>query len=231
MPARLLGLDSYGLTVRDLRRLGERPIEISLSLRPPGFAPLFPLAPAERNAWLGKYLDAALARVRDRWPGKEIVPRGGVLPWSSDSVVAARDLPRILRFAELSTVHVTRIRGLRKKREPRPLSFYAVRARIAIQVEGQTEGFQQVEDRIVLVKARSFEDAERRLASEWQSYAEPYLNPYGERVRWQLEEVVDVYDLLTDEIDPRGTEVYSSLSRRKMRPDREWHPQRTGSEE
>jgi hypothetical protein len=107
---------------------------------------------------------------------------------------------------------------------PKPLSFYAVRARVAIQIEGETEGFQTIEDRIVLVRARSFEDAEERLASEWESYGEPFLNSRGERVRWHLEEVVDVYDLLTNKIDPKGTEVYSRLSRRKMKPEFEWHP-------
>jgi hypothetical protein len=49
MKADLLGLEDYGLTVRDLRRLGETPVEISVSLRPPDFKPLFPLAPKERN--------------------------------------------------------------------------------------------------------------------------------------------------------------------------------------
>jgi hypothetical protein len=227
MKALLLGLDDYRLAVRDLRRLGERPVEISFSLRPPDVKPLFPLAPEERNERLRSFLDGAFERVRSRWPGGEIVPRGDGLPWTSDSVVAARDLPRVLRFPELSDIFVKRIRGLRKRRRPRRLSFYAVRARVAIEVEGQTEGLQSVEDRIVLVRALSAEDAERRLAPEWEFYTEPYLNPDGEMVRWHLEEIVDVYDLDSDEIDPRGTEVYSHLSRRRVRPDLAWHPRRS----
>jgi len=219
----LVGLDDYRLTVRDLRRLGETPVEVSVSLRPPDFKPLFPLAPEERNERLREFLAGALDRVRSRWPGSEIVPRGDGLPWTADSVVAARDLPGLLRYPELSHIGVNKIRGARKKGAPRRLSFYAVRARIAIQVEGQADGLMSVEDRIVLVRAFSAEDAERRLAPEWKSYAEPYLNPDGERVRWQLEKIVDVYDLCTDEIDPRGTEVYSRLSRRRVRPELAWH--------
>jgi hypothetical protein len=225
--ALLLGLDDYRLTIRDLRRLGETPVEISVSLRPPDFKPLFPLTPEERNERLREFLAGALDRVRSRWPGSEIVPRGDGLPWTSDSVAAARDLPGLLRYPELSDIGVNKIQGVRRKRAPRRLSFYAVRARIALQVEGQTDGLMSVEDRIVLVRAFSAEDAERRLAPEWKSYAEPYLNPNGEMVRWHLEEIVDVYDLSTDEIDPRGTEVYSRLSRRRMRPDLEWHPRRS----
>ena len=227
MKALLLGLDDYRLELRDLRRLGARPVEISLSLRPPDFKPLFPLAPEERTERLRSFVEGAFERVRSRWPGGEIVPRGNGLPWTSDSVVTARD--RVLRFPELSDVFVTRIQGLRKRR-PRQLSFYAVRARVAIEVEGQTDGMQSVEDRIVLVRALSCEDAERRLAPESESYAEPYLNPDGEMVRWRLEEIVDVYDLCDDEIAPRGTEVYSRLSPRRLRPDLAWPPRRSKAE-
>jgi hypothetical protein len=95
---------------------------------------------------------------------------------------------------------------------------------VALQVEGQTSGLQEVEDRFVLVKARSFKDAEERLRPEWERYAQPYINLEGELVRWQLEEVVDVYDVMEDTIDSEGTEVYSSFSFRRMKPEYEWHP-------
>lgn len=228
MRARLYGLDPYRLKPGDLRRLGETPVEISLSLRPPDFEALFPFPPAERNEKLGEYLHGRLERVRARWPGWQgapIVPRGDDrLPWNSDSVVAARDIPRILRFPELQGVYVDRIRGLRKRPEPRRLSFYAVRTRVALQVEGQTSGQQTVEDRIVLLRAWSFEDAEKRCQREQRLYEQPFLNGEGERVRWHTEEIVDVYDLGETEIDPKGTEVYSRLSRRRMKPEFEWNP-------
>ncbi len=225
MTATLSGLDSYRLTLADLRRLGDRPIEVSFTLLPPDYAPLFPLAPAERNAWLRDHLGRQLERVRARWPGGKIVPRlEDHLPWTSDAVLAARDLPRVLRLPELLSVSVSRIPGLRRKPERRSLAFFAVRARIVIEVEGQTRGSQEVDDRIVLVRAFSAEDAERRVVPRLAAEAEPYLNADGEMVRWRLEEIVDVHQLFADAIDPRGTEVYSHIVQRRMKPELEWHP-------
>lgn len=82
----------------------------------------------------------------------------------------------------------------------------------------------------MLVQARSFEDAERRLQPEWEQYAEPYLNPNGEMVTWQLEEIVDVYEIGTLDLDPKGTEVYSRLTQRRMRPGSVWRPRKAESE-
>lgn len=44
-------------------------------------------------------------------------------------------------------------------------------------------------------------------------------------VRWQLDHVVDVYDACENDIDPSGTEVYSKLGHRRMRPKYVWRPQ------
>lgn len=222
MPASLYNLDRYGLTLPDLKALGDRPVELSASLRGIPYEPLFPLPPAERNRRLKEHLKISLDRLRSRWPGGPIRPRSEDLPWNFDSVIPARELPRIVRFRELKSVFVKKIQGLRKRPERKSLQWYAVRARIVIQIEDQTRGLQSVEDRIVLVQARSFEDAERRLQPKWEQYAEPYLNPNGEMVRWQLKEVVDVYEIGTLDLDPKGTEVYSRLTQRRVRPGAVW---------
>ncbi len=44
------------------------------------------------------------------------------------------------------------------------------------------------------------------------------MNPDGYLVRWTLVSVQDVYELSDNEINPRGTEVYSRLRRVQMRP-------------
>lgn len=43
-------------------------------------------------------------------------------------------------------------------------------------------------------------------------------------VSWQLDHVVDVYFIDEKNIDPSGTEVYSRLGNRKMRPQYVWRP-------
>lgn len=226
MPASLFDLDRYGLEIGDLKALGDRQVKVSASLRGIPYEPLFPLPPAERNRRLKEHLETALERVRSRWPGGPIRLGNATLPWSFDSVVPARELPRILRFRELRSVFVRKVQGLRKRPERKPLEWYAVRARIVIQIEDWEKGMETVEDRIVLVQARSFEDAERRLEPEWKQYAEPYLNPNGEMVRWQFEEVVDVYAIGSLELDPKGTEVYSSFRNRRVRPGMAWRPRK-----
>jgi hypothetical protein len=42
------------------------------------------------------------------------------------------------------------------------------------------------------------------------------MNVYGELVRWKLVEVQDVYEIYEDEIDSRGTEVFSRLRKNPL---------------
>lgn len=120
----------------------------------------------------------------------------------------------------VSSVHVVAITGMRKRRQPREArDWYCVRGLVAIIVEGQVGGMQTTEDRFLLVRAQSFEDAEHRLKNEWRDYAEPYLNSSGHMVSWSLDRVVDVYHLFDTDLDPSGVEVYSKLGTRRLRPD------------
>lgn len=120
----------------------------------------------------------------------------------------------------VSNVHVDAVSGMRKQRESREArNWYCVRGLVAIVVEGQATGMQGTEDRFLLVRAQSFEDAERRLKNTWREYAEPYLNSSGRMVSWRLESIVDVYHLFDTDLDPTGVEVYSKLGRRRLRPE------------
>jgi hypothetical protein len=145
--------------------------------------------------------------------------------------LAASDVNTFLRLVKsrlVEAIFLQQVSGLRrrKKRIEKKPSLYAVRARVAVQVEGQKTGMQTVEDRIILVMARSPDEAEKQLSREWNNYATPCINMRGALVRWHLEKITDVYDTLEETIDPAGTEVYSSLSRRRMKPAYEWHPNR-----
>jgi hypothetical protein len=83
---------------------------------------------------------------------------------------------------------------------------------------------QTVEDRFVFVRARSEEDAARRVETKWRRHEEPYLNSSGELVRWHVEEITAVYDPREQTIDPSGTEIYSELRSRRMKPGHAWSP-------
>ena len=115
----------------------------------------------------------------------------------------------------------------RRPRVRRPsLAWFCVCGVVAIQIEGQIKGSLDLEDRLVLVKAIDADDAQRRLRRMWTRYAEPYMNPDGYLVRWQLISIRDVYALFDEGIDPHGTEVYSKRRTVRMRPEYRWRPKR-----
>jgi len=76
----------------------------------------------------------------------------------------------------------------------------------------------------MLVRASYFEDAKKRLRRHWREYARPYLNAKGQMVSWQFDQVVDIYWIGQTNIDPTGSEVYSKLGQRRMRPKYVWRP-------
>ena len=99
-----------------------------------------------------------------------------------------------------------------------------MRALVVIRIEQAKAGLQHTEDRFLLVRATSFEDAKNRLKKQWREYATPYLNSNGEMVSWSFEKVIDVYEVGETEIEPAGAEVYSKLGKRRMRPEYVWRP-------
>ncbi len=145
---------------------------------------------------------------------------------SFTATLQANQLSKLLREKNIWYVSLLEIDGIRKKKQrpKKSLDWYAVKGIYAIQVEDQTKGLQSFEERILLVKATSFDDAEKKAWKESKTYVESYLNPYGEMVRWQLEKIVNVYWTDIEELNPNGTEVFSALKDRRMKPEYEWHP-------
>lgn len=229
----LFGLDDFGLVTRSgLQTLGARVIRVSVSLWPDDSTVqvLANVALAQRPAAAQRWFEQTFNRITATLPLTKVklsrrLPRFH----SFDCDLPADSLEWLLRQAEVRMVILLAVDGMqrrasKKNRSREPLEWYAVQARFAIQVEGQTSGMQTYEDRIVLVKARDFEDAERRLEPEFAAYGQPYFNEDWELVRWHFERVLDVYLTNLDRLDPAGTEVYSALRSRRMRPEYEWHP-------
>jgi Domain of unknown function (DUF4288) len=66
------------------------------------------------------------------------------------------------------------------------------------------------EQRIVLVRAATEEDARTKAAARGRAAEHTYVNPYGNRVAWVFREVLHVVELLDDTIAD-GTEVYHAF--------------------
>jgi hypothetical protein len=224
---RIIGLEEFGLTVRSLTRLGTRLVSVSIQLKGQTLLTLRPLPPRKRDATLRQALAQQLERVRRAFPEVEFISRGKRKPsWTIDASLPAHLVAALGRRPEIKDVILSAIDGRRKRVRRSGPAWFCVWGVVAIQIEGQTKGAVSLEDRLVLVRATSPDDARRRLARIWNTYAEPYMNPDGYLVRWKLISVQDVYALSDSEIDPRGTEVYSRLKRVRMRPEYRW---RTGS--
>ena len=228
--AAIAGLEAFGLTRNGLARLGRRTCVVEISLRTYEVTPAVRRrVPAERHGYLGRRVDRWIQSLRHTYPNLHFrVSQGAPLAASAPSwssfprkltvSVPARDVLKLAAAAGVGHVWLSKIAGCRRRAAPRqPLEWFCVHGLVAIQVEGQTAGMQTVEDRFVLVRAASFEDASRRLRREWRAYAEPYVNPEGELVSWRLERIVDVYSTGETQVRPDGFEVYSRLRQRRIR--------------
>jgi hypothetical protein len=226
MKSKFIGLDRFRLTPSSFARLGTTPVCVMIQQRGPGIDSLRPYAPAERLRIVSRALRDGLSIIRGRWTGESLTVRGRArLPWTLDGTTTARNVVALARLRVVADIFVESIQGRRKVASPRLPRLYSVRGLVGIQVEGQTSGYQTFEERIVLIRAQSPNDACRRLAKEWRAYASPGMNSAGGLFRWQLEEVMDVYELFDDQIDlDRGTEVYSRLERRLAKGRPSWNP-------
>jgi hypothetical protein len=226
-PPRIIGLDAFGLTGAALLQLGPRPVHLSIQLTGETVSKLWHLRPKQRDATLRETLAKQLNHLRRDFPAVEFVSRGkDKASWTIDAVVPANQLAALASRRYVKHLMIDTIDGRRRSVRRAGLAWFCVWGVVAIQIEGQIKGSLDLEDRLVLVKANDTDDAQRRLQRMWTRYAEPYMNPDGYLVRWQLISIRDVYALFDEAFDPHGTEVYSKLRTVRMRPEYRWRPKR-----
>ncbi|TGE25592.1 DUF4288 domain-containing protein [Hymenobacter aquaticus] len=149
-------------------------------------------------------------------------------PRSLKAEVVIENLPVLCQLPDVDRISILNVAGLRKKRQrsSKRLEFYCVKMTVAIQIEGDDHGMQSYEERYVLIKAASFEDAYERLEATRADYGKPYLNSDGYFVRWQIESLDDCYQTIIESTaefsQPEGVEVFSVLKKRKLTPERAW---------
>jgi len=234
---RVTGLEEFKLTESSFRRLGRREVQAFVHLRSDDLTPaVLRLSPAQRRAYMtaraGRWADGLRRRYTGLSLPKEVGRRPGKglrrwyrYPRSLSFRGPASELLAIAGSTTVRSVHVTKVAGYwRRRLRKSSLAWYCVRAQVVIRVEEARSGLQNIEDRFVLVRASSWEDAKERLRRQWREYATPYLNSEGQMVSWSFDKVIDVYDTGETEINPSGTEVYSRLSKRRMRPEYVWRP-------
>jgi Domain of unknown function (DUF4288) len=237
MHTHVTGLESFGLNAISFRRLGNRKVMAYVYLQTYDVTPAVQRLPrSRRQLYMAARVDRWIKKLYRLHPKLSFQVKGGAKPtsgmrrWSQlPTTLVVRIIPRevlaLANAAGVRSIHVTKVARRRRAKSPKPLlEWYCVRASVVIRVEREKSGLQNTEDRFMLVRATSCEDAERRLKQQWVEYARPYLNSEGQMVSWQLDKVVDVYSTCETEIDPAGFEVYSKLGKRRMRPKYVWRP-------
>lgn len=218
------GLEDYRLTKNGLLKLAERAVVFSVQLAGVRIEELKPLSPKRRDATLRAALKSQLARLVRRFPEAALRsrdPKKG--SWTLDGALPANQISRLASQPEVAYVDIIAVAGRSRRGQPAGQGWFCVWGVVAVQVEGKRSGMVTIEDRFVLVKASDDQDAVNRLRPLWETYGEPYLNPHGYFVRWQLVEIADVYPLFDDTLSPLGTEVYSRLRERRMKAEYSWN--------
>ena len=233
---RIYGLDEFGLDIKKLAALGTLPVSVRIHFKYINEAKLFPLLPAERKQRIEAWYEKVYSEVIRKLPTKVFEPlkpaKKKESPRGISATIEAKKFSSLLKVPNISSIFIEKIPGYKRKKPAKAKTnqWFAVQARFAIQIEGQTKGMQTYEDRILLVKAISANNAEKKLLREFKAYSKSYLNSDGYMVRWVFEKVLDTYHLFDDEILDEGTEVFSVLKSRKMKPEYQWLPKGASSD-
>jgi Domain of unknown function (DUF4288) len=231
------GLDEFGLSRSQLRSLGVRCVAAEVLLRlPPHFYPspklfrqLLPLTPVARRESIRRWRKEQLAQLtrEERLPVHTVLRRGRD-PIGISVNVTARALHRLLRSKYVGHVTIKSIQGKRPRVIARALDeatrLYSVRVLFALQWEQQRHGLQLVEDRIVLMRAKSEAEVRRRADRQFTREGYPVLNADGHFYRWGYQGIVDVCESSDREWSPKGTEAYYEVRNRRMKRRYEWRP-------
>ncbi len=107
-----------------------------------------------------------------------------------------------------------------------PIRFFCVKMTDIIEIEGILNKKHQVEQRFVLIKAKSFDEAYEKIESQKSTYEVRYLNTDGRFVRWHIDSLDDCYEtdiIQAADIDnDEGVEVYSKITLKKNKKKTVW---------
>ncbi|GAB3636104.1 hypothetical protein GCM10027422_16940 [Hymenobacter arcticus] len=221
-------LELWGLVGADLHMLPQL-AAVQVHLAYPGYQFVVHLAPRERGRQIAAYYRQAYQYLVALLPVMSFTRIGSRnRPTGLTAHLRLSQLPPLLQQSFVSGITIESIEDLVPREvDPEP-SFWCIQARFAIQIENATNGMQTYEDRLLVVKAFTEEEAQQKLLPGFESYAEPYLNGAGLLVRWQFEAFTNSYCLDFQSADAflsaQGAEVFSTLHNRRLRPDGEWHP-------
>lgn len=225
-----LDLEPWGLSQTDLHSLPQL-ASVRVHFAYPGYQAVIQLAPRERIRQIDAQYRQAYQRLMALLPDTSWTRLGTRnRPTGVAASLRLAQLPLLVQQSFVSEVTIEAIEGRSCQEIAPQLSFWCIQARFAIQIENETKGMQKYEDRLLVVRALTEEEAQQKLLPNFEAYAEPYLNAAGLLVRWHFEAFTDSYCLDIQTVDAflseQGVEVFSTLHNRRLRSGMEWQPNR-----
>lgn len=220
------GLTDYNLTEKDLKK-SDLTVIAEIAFAHLEVEPNRHLSPKERKKKnkaklreTGKLMSAKFSDFKtDMYRS---IPMGGTGTFTGKQIFKLEKNPLVSR------VEIKEIPGLKRNpREPDdPNSWFTVICHYVIQFQNQTKGYQTHETRHYLVKAKDKKSAKKKVRKQATLYdSAPYFNTDMELLRWQLFDIVEVYETLAGDfrlLREDIIEVYSYMRDRRFKKKYFW---------
>jgi hypothetical protein len=198
---------------------------VTIHLQYPDIKPLLPLSPKERVKAIDLHYRSAF---------KELLTKADLI--GHDTISNAKrpiglkgtlTLDKLKKMSDLEMISyiiihdITNAELVENEVMAPKQRFYCVKMTVVADIEGVESKTQTVKERMMLIKASSFDDAYEKLELQGDNYAEPYLNTDGRLVSWRVESFDDCFETDIDSINDldneEGVEVYSKWRLRRRR--------------
>ncbi|MBO9702099.1 MAG: DUF4288 domain-containing protein [Sporocytophaga sp.] len=206
----------------------KRNVQVSIHPKYIDIKSIYNLSPKERKAKVAEDRKQKIEKIMklNLFTSYEVTGSPGK-PSGLKAIIPFLVLSKLNKIQSIAYFTINKIDKAKRKVLKASTNFYCVKMTVVIEVEKQKKGIQTIEDRMVLIKAKSFDDAYKKMEKVKDKKVEPYLNIHGELVRWRIESLDDCFvtDINTPEElnNPGGVEVYSKLKGRRLTKDRVWN--------
>jgi len=104
-------------------------------------------------------------------------------------------------------------------------SYFCFKANFQIQIEGKRKGNQTIEERFILIQSNDVKSAKKKVLKYCKNDEEPYLNSFGQFVKWTLVRIEEPYiTFLSKESNFKNpVEVFSELKGGRLREENIWN--------
>jgi hypothetical protein len=223
------GLEDWVLdaNVKNDKRLVS--VKIMLAYPYPDQKILIDLKPKERVKKIDQGFKSAFKKLTDlNWLEPDELVGTKKRPTGFKAKVKYNVLSKLNKLDLVASVWIESVENATKIEAESKLQdkFFCVKMTMVSEIEGLVSKKQTIEKRLVLIKAKSFDDAYDKLDKKKDTYDEPYLNADGRFVRWRIDSFDDCFETdinsAKDLDNPEGVEVYSKLKSRKNKAGTAW---------